>query len=331
MRKLIQLTTLAAAISALPLAAHAADIAAPLKAPPAAIIASSWTGFYVGASIGAAQDLTSSSDNWRWATTYPAGTLVGFGGGPLAALPAAATYYNSYSANHRASDIGITGGFQGGYNWQTGSLVLGIEGDWSWMDLQSKSSFFSQPVTGIFPPLPNFFFVPGTVQGWTSTQTLDWLTTVRGRIGWATPHILWYVTGGAAWAKVNTSYALVSSPGNSGLLVAAGANGPGTFGQWGLPGGFAGGAFSVTKSGWTVGGGAEAALSEWFGWQTGNKWTAKVEYLYADLGHVTDSIVAPLVAVCATTCTTPAAGNTAFTSTRHITEQLLRVGLNYHF
>jgi outer membrane immunogenic protein len=37
------------------------------------------------------------------------------------------------------------------------------------------------------------------------------------------------------------------------------------------------GSGSTTKTGWTVGGGLEAAI--------GGPWTAKIEYLYVDLGR----------------------------------------------
>ena len=71
-------------------------------------------------------------------------------------------------------------------------------------------------------------------------------------------------------------------------------------------------AFSTdrTKLGWTVGGGVEAAL-----W---SNWTAKLEYLYIDLGTVNDVLIgiAPITPI--------------VTSSR-ITDQIVRVGLNYRF
>src|SRR5262249_35751872 len=66
-----------------------------------------------------------------------------------------------------------------------------------------------------------------------------------------------------------------------------------------------------TKAGWTAGGGLEGRLA-------GN-WTAKIEYLYLDLGTVT-------------TIPAPAANSTtavAFNS--RVTDNVLRVGLNYKF
>lgn len=74
----------------------------------------------------------------------------------------------------------------------------------------------------------------------------DWLATIRGRVGYAGwDRFMPYVTGGAAFGNIKTTIAGV---GNS----------------------------SETKTGWTLGGGIEAAIA--------GPWTAKVEYLYVDLG-----------------------------------------------
>ena len=54
----------------------------------------------------------------------------------------------------------------------------------------------------------------------------------------------------------------------------------------------------------------------------GEGFTAKLEYLYLDLGTYTDTFVIPAAA----------AGNTVTTtSTSHFTDHILRVGLNYKF
>jgi outer membrane immunogenic protein len=74
----------------------------------------------------------------------------------------------------------------------------------------------------------------------------DWLGTARGRLGYAFDRFLPFVTGGAAFGDIKNTIT---------------ANGSST----------------ATKAGWTVGGGLEAALT--------GPWTAKVEYLYVDLGR----------------------------------------------
>lgn len=72
--------------------------------------------------------------------------------------------------------------------------------------------------------------------------------------------------------------------------------------------------FSKTMDGWTVGGGIETPFT--FLGLFGPNWTTKTEYLYVDLGNT------------ATTFTN--VGVTA-TNSLHVTEHILRTGLNYHF
>ena len=79
---------------------------------------------------------------------------------------------------------------------------------------------------------------------------LNWFGTARARVGIAVDRLLPYVTAGAAFGK------LTSSEGTPGL----GLSGSGT----------------STRIGWTAGAGIEARLDD--------RWSAKLEYLYADLG-----------------------------------------------
>jgi outer membrane immunogenic protein len=102
-----------------------------------------------------------------------------------------------------------------------------------------------------------------------------WLGTVRGRVGYAWDRVMPYVTGGLAVGDVRAN-------------------------QLGF------GGVSETKVGWSAGGGIEAAIA-------GN-WTAKVEYLHVDLGHVN---CGPL------TCVVPS--RVGF----HADE--VRAGVNYRF
>ena len=62
------------------------------------------------------------------------------------------------------------------------------------------------------------------------------------------------------------------------------------------------------KAGWTAGAGIEGAF--------GGGWSAKVEYLYIDLGKLQQTVTLPLAGVTAT-----------FNS--HLTDNIVRVGLNY--
>jgi outer membrane immunogenic protein len=72
---------------------------------------------------------------------------------------------------------------------------------------------------------------------------------------------------------------------------------------------------SETLVGYTVGAGIEGAI--------GGNWTAKLEYLYVDLGRTTGPFAT----------TIPALGGGTLTSSysSHVTDNILRVGLNYRF
>src|SRR5476651_1331243 len=118
---------------------------------------------------------------------------------------------------------GLVGGTLG-YNYQMGQAVLGLEGDISWSNIRGSS----------------------TCGGLSCGTRNDWLSTARGRLGYAVDRFLPYVTGGAAFGDIKTSAT-----------------------------GFADS--HSTKVGWTAGGGIEAALA--------GPWTAKLEYLYVDLGR----------------------------------------------
>ena len=72
---------------------------------------------------------------------------------------------------------------------------------------------------------------------------------------------------------------------------------------------------SSTKIGWTLGAGLEGVLS-------GN-WTGKIEYIYVDLGTVSGAFATPIV-------TTSGAFLVSRFSSR-ITDNILRVGVNYKF
>jgi outer membrane immunogenic protein len=115
-----------------------------------------------------------------------------------------------------------------------------------------------------------------------------WLATIRGRVGWAvTPTVLLYGTAGGAFADLRIH----------------------EFNPTGAGGTLTGATETHEFSGWTAGGGIE--------WGFAPNWSAKVEYLYMDLGHH------DFFATTATGCCT-------FQST-HLTDNIVRAGVNYHF
>ena len=103
----------------------------------------------------------------------------------------------------------------------------------------------------------------------------DWLATARGRIGYAMDRWMPYITGGAAFGDVK-------------MTPVGGAS------------------ETDTRFGWTGGGGLEYAFM--------SAWSAKVEYLYVDLGKASCS-----VATCGV------ANDVTFKTS------IVRGGINYHF
>lgn len=176
---------------------------------------------------------------------------------------------------------GILGGAQLGFNYQIRNVVFGIESDWSWLNAKGSTL-----LAGNDPAL-------GVPSGYTysTVEKLSSLGTLRARLGFTpSDRLLIYGTGGLAYGKVEDS---------SSLNIAAG-------------GGITySGIRSDLRSGWTAGGGAEYALP--------SNWTAKIEYLYYDLG--TQTVIGVRMPAA------PFFTRNTFDTSGHI----IRVGLNYRF
>jgi len=178
-------------------AAAAADLPvapAPYYKAPVYAPAYNWSGFYLGINGGGGWGRST------WTTTGPFDTSGGLVGGTI------------------------------GYNYQMNQVVLGVEGDIDWANINGSTNTGCTAVGG---------------KGCTTGD--NWLSTVRGRLGYAADRFMPYITGGAAFGDIK-------------------ASGPGLTGT------------DTTNAGWTVGGGIEFAIA--------GHWTAKAEYLYVDLGSV---------------------------------------------
>lgn len=137
---------------------------------------------------------------------------------------------------------GFLGGGQIGCNYQFApNWVIGIEGDGSAADIKGDVT-------------ESFVGPTGTVTGTAHAQT-DWIASATGRLGWAWDSVLLYAKGGAAWAGDKYSADLPAFDEHIET--------------------------SVTRPGWTVGGGVE--------WAFWDNWSAKVEYDFYDFGinHLT--------------------------------------------
>lgn len=291
MKKVLLAAASFAAFAGSALAADLPTRKAPAYVPPPPPM---WTGFYVGLNAGGTFGNNSAPNATTWNISQPAGN---------ASILSAALLSGSGYNNGNAAFIG---GGQMGYNWQVPyggmGFVFGVEADiqgiagsgatggrWT----AANSDEFGVPVSLL-----------SNQQG---RSTLEYLGTVRGRFGYlVTPTLLLYGTGGLAYGGLNTNV--------SNYQVWNAARG----GQNYVIGGS--GSFSNTQVGWTGGGGVE--------WMFLPNWSAKVEYLYYDLGRLSGTVVNNYWG------TNAAAGDNGIMSSSNYegraTGNVIRAGVNYH-
>ncbi|WP_292533090.1 outer membrane beta-barrel protein [Methylocystis sp.] len=207
-------------------------------------------------------------------------------------LPGAGIFTWALSANAGlpAQNNGFIGGGQAGYNWQFArNFLVGVE-----TDIQGvAASGGSKTALTAVPFAATVFFT-----AYDARRNLDYLGTVRGRVGFLfTPTLLIYGTGGLAYGGIRNDLRLFQFSTTTPFGVGASSYGD-------------------TRVGWTAGGGLE-----WMFWPN---WSAKVEYLYYDLGRVTNAFA--LIRV------PPGIGLYAATqSADRFNGNIVRAGVNYHF
>jgi outer membrane immunogenic protein len=150
-----------------------ADMA--LKTPYAPQQVFSWSGCYIGGTVGGAwgRSTYSGSPTGDFATDEP--TIIP----NLSAITTGALHSSS-----------VVGGGEVGCNWNIKSVVLGLEGDFSGWNL-SKSSVLTGPGDPAGPP--------GSTLTAATSESSHWLATLRPRLGVANDNWLFYVTGGVAF------------------------------------------------------------------------------------------------------------------------------------
>lgn len=132
------------------------------------------------------------------------------------------------------NDQGVVGGAHLGYDWQVNQIVLGLEGDVEGSSYSGGASITESAVASTFA-----FNTRIPLEG-----------SLRGRIGWAWDRVLFYGTGGAAFASISHSLGNVTLS---------------RFDQ-----------VTTGRAGWTAGGGVEYAIDP--------HWSVRVEYRYTDYG-----------------------------------------------
>jgi outer membrane immunogenic protein len=145
------------------------------------------------------------------------------------------TARQTFAGPSTTGNFDVSGGVFGGTigaNWQGAVWTTGLEADLDWSNIGGNAGFCP------FGP------------GYTCRTEIDWLGTLRGRLGMARNNFLFYATAGFAFAPVHLSI-----------------TGPTNLGSTKLQGGFVGGA------------GIEAALQ--------NNLSVKAEWLFVALEQMT--------------------------------------------
>jgi outer membrane immunogenic protein len=123
---------------------------APLAEPlPPAPVGTTWSGFYIGGNLGAAFDPNNLS---------------------IKDLSEEQDLSLEFS-----NETELIGGVHGGYNWQLGTWLMGVEGDFDF------------------------------------AENINYLASVRGRLGWTLGSWLLYGTGGVAFIDTDNDFVVVSA------------------------------------------------------------------------------------------------------------------------
>jgi outer membrane immunogenic protein len=214
---------------------------------PAGAQGVNWRGAYIGGFVGAA-----------WTDHTVATELSGEWGNLLNPLNQVDRDALLPLVNGGHGNTGAIGGAAAGYNWQLNSLLFGVEADYSALDGESSTT---GTVMGISPYRVD------------TTTDIDWVATLRGRVGVALDRSLVYVTGGLAVGEpqFNQTITQLNFP-----YVQTDAS-------------------HATRAGWVVGAGLEHALDD--------DWSLRLQYLHVDLGSDSAGTAGvcppPNVAVCA--------------------------------
>lgn len=227
-----------ASVAVLALAAGSPALAAdlPFKAPPPAVAAWSWSGFYVGGhgGYGWGHDAQTDINDPFFFGKVPG--FVGFTG---------------------FDPKGALGGLHAGFNWQSGAVVAGLEGDLSFTDIKGSSLNSASAVTT---------FSANSVTA-AHSGAFDLLGSGRGRLGYVvSPNVLLYGTGGLAWTRFVDNTDSMTLASNLAPLVpgSVGINASTSTPSW--------------RFGWVAGLGVEARLLD-------TNWLARLEYLHYDFGN----------------------------------------------
>ena len=145
-------------------------------------------------------------------------------------------------------------GGHAGYNWQYGSIVTGLEVDFSAADIKGSNS-----ATASDDPIDPFETMSLTLQ-----DRVKYLGSARARLGvLPTDGVLLYGTAGLGWQRLERTRITRETTDFGGGDVFVNTNTVTT---------------PIDRFGWVAGAGAEARLF-------GSNWLVRVEYLHYDFGQ----------------------------------------------
>lgn len=229
--------------------------------------------------------------------------LVMRGGGAVqAGITSVTSATNHFSLNNN----GVIGGGQVGYIHNFHNLVAGLETDIQGIESKSQSKTFISSAINSESGI-------STITTSTVSKRIDYLGTLRGRLGYLiTPTLLISGTGGVSYGGVGLNTNISQNVDRATSFLQS---------SWGTTG-----HYSNARVGWTAGGTLE--------WVFQSNWSTKIEYLYYDLGKVTQGD-GQLSRLYSAFIPGHPVGSSFFTNgvstTTHFNGQLVRVGLNYHF
>lgn len=269
---------------------------------------SMWTGYYAGLNAGGSWANNNSVNIYEFPSYFnPAIKSNSFF--------SASTIAGSISQLQSNLSSGFIGGGQLGYNQQVmTNIVIGLETDIQGIAGENKPWVTTQRFS--FSYYSHAYGRNNTTNIdniYSASKSVDYIGTVRGRLGYLiTPNILAYASGGLAYGGVNLSMYTWQNQ-DTGM---ANNIGPGSSSR------------SETLLGWVGGGGIE--------WMFLKNWSAKIEYLYYDLGAPNYYIGQnTLVWNGSLTVQGIQAGQislaNAFSTHTRFNGNIARAGINYHF
>jgi len=264
------------------------------KAPAAAAPAYNWSGWYGGLNAGWVGGSGRVSNDASIVSTSTA--------------PVNAEAMVLGATNTAGTSSGFIGGGQFGYNYQFSHLfVAGFEADIQGLSGAHKRSSSAIPLLdGQSEGEGN---IASVVTNSTTTRDLSYLGTLRARIGvLAVPSFLLYATGGLAYGGVKSDTTIAQSVTNTDRPP---------------PSTLTSGSFSGTRVGYVVGGGGE--------WMLSANWSAKLEYLHYDLGSATYATGGLANNTDQTSLKGDGTAAVATSSKVRFNDNIVRVGVNYHF